>query len=122
MRRPEVVVMQPRRMESFETGPIPWASKTKQRGFTDGEYATLPEGDSGRNLIAIGWPDVSREDTKKPQSTSERREGHYANVFQIGHNAFEVLVEFGQHEGGIHTRIFMSPQHARILSDLLVDT
>jgi hypothetical protein len=32
------------------------------------------------------------------------------------------LIEFGQHEGGIHTRIYVSPQHARILSDLLADT
>jgi Protein of unknown function (DUF3467) len=46
-------------------------------------------------------------------------EGHYANFFQIGHNAFEVLIEFGQQEAGIHTRIYLSPQHARILSDLL---
>ncbi len=66
---------------------------------------------------------MSREDTKRPQSAGEQRqEGRYANVFQIGHNAFEVILEFGQHEGGIHTRIVMSPQHARILSDLLLDT
>jgi len=28
-------------------------------------------------------------------------------------------MEFGQQDGNIHTRIYLSPQHARILSDLL---
>jgi hypothetical protein len=68
---------------------------------------------------------VSGEESKsrhrsKPLNTGEQ--GRYANVFQIGHNAFEFLVEFGQHERGIHTRIYVSPQHARILSDLLQET
>lgn len=45
----------------------------------------------------------------------------YTNFFQIGHNAFEFLLEFGQQEQ-IHTRIYLSPQHAQILSDLLLDT
>jgi uncharacterized protein DUF3467 len=51
-----------------------------------------------------------------------KEQGRYANFFQIGHNAFEFLIEFGQQDGGIHTRIYVSPQHARILSDLLVKT
>ena len=46
---------------------------------------------------------------------------HYANVFQVGHNAYEVLLEFGQQDAEIHTRIYLSPQHAQILSDLLSD-
>jgi hypothetical protein len=84
---------------------------------------TLPI--AGRSVMgrAIGWRNVSRDDIKRSQSSPEHKhEGRYANVFQIGHNAFEVLIEFGQHEGGIHTRIYISPQHARILSDLLIDT
>ena len=53
---------------------------------------------------------------RKPQ-------GRYANFFQIGQNAAEFLLEFGQEEGRIiHTRIYISPQHAQILSDLLADT
>lgn len=47
-------------------------------------------------------------------------EGRYANFFQIGHNTFEFLIEFGQQDGPIHTRIYVNPQHARVLSDLLV--
>jgi hypothetical protein len=49
------------------------------------------------------------------------KEGRYANYFQIGHNAFEFLVEFGQRDGGVHTRIYVSPQYARVLSDLLLE-
>lgn len=56
-----------------------------------------------------------------PRSRGRREEGRYANYFQIGHNAAEFLFEFGQ-EGGIHTRVYVSPQHARILSDLLLQT
>jgi hypothetical protein len=69
---------------------------------------------------------VSNEDQKSHQSSSRRwEEGRYANFFQIGHNAFEFLLEFGQQEGdenAIHTRIYVSPQHARILGNLLLDT
>jgi hypothetical protein len=43
--------------------------------------------------------------------TCRKPEGRYANFFQIGHNAAEFLLEFGQEEGRIiHTRIYMSPQ------------
>ena len=54
--------------------------------------------------------------------TSHVKEGRYANVFQIGHNEFEFLMEFGQQDHGIHTHIYLSPQYARVLSDLLIDT
>ena len=56
------------------------------------------------------------------RSRSKKEEGRYANFFQIGHNAAEFLFEFGQQEGSIHTRVYVSPQHARILSDLLLKT
>jgi hypothetical protein len=52
-------------------------------------------------------------------------EGRYANFFQIGHNAFEFLIEFGQQEdveSAIHTRIYVSPQYARVLAKLMSDT
>jgi len=71
-----------------------------------------------------GDASVGREHTKTRGSRTLRKdeEGKYANFFQIGHNAFEFLLEFGQQEGKIHTRIYVSPPHARILRDLLVDT
>lgn len=45
----------------------------------------------------------------------------YSNFFQVGHNAYEFLLEFGQRDAEIHTRIYLSPQHARMLSDLLLN-
>jgi hypothetical protein len=52
---------------------------------------------------------------KKP-----KEHARYANFFQVGFNAFEFLLEFGQREGRIHTSIYVSPQHAKMLSDLLL--
>jgi len=45
----------------------------------------------------------------------------YSNFFQVGHNPYEFLLEFGQRDSEIHTRIYLSPQHARMLSDLLLN-
>ncbi len=59
---------------------------------------------------------------RQPTRTGSAKEGRYANFFQVGHNEFEFLIEFGQQDGGIHTRIYVSPQYARVLSDLLVET
>jgi hypothetical protein len=51
-------------------------------------------------------------------------EAHYSNYFQVGFNAFEVIVEFGQHHEGakqprIHTRIVAAPPYAQVLMGLL---
>jgi hypothetical protein len=69
----------------------------------------------------VGYEQTSRDRPRRaPLSVKEL--GRYANFFQIGHNAFEFLIEFGQQDGGIHTRIYVSPGHAQILSDLLIKT
>src|SRR5262245_39504203 len=66
---------------------------------------------------------VSAEQKKRRAPAAKPKEtGRYANLFQIGYNAFEMLIEFGQQEGGMHTRIYVSPQHARILCDLLQES
>jgi uncharacterized protein DUF3467 len=67
---------------------------------------------------------VGSEESKHRQTTksASTKEGRYANFFQIGYNAFEFLIEFGQQDRGIHTRIYVSPQYARVLSDLLLQT
>lgn len=64
---------------------------------------------------------MDSEESKRRQPKGGK-EGRYANFFQIGHNAFEFLLEFGQQDRGIHTRIYVSPQYARVLSDLLIET
>jgi hypothetical protein len=61
-------------------------------------------------------------------SSSKRRtpgvaKGLYANSFEVGHTAFEFVIEFGQtyssSPGGFHTRIVTSPVYAKALLDLL---
>ena len=53
------------------------------------------------------------------QASSQRDlEGKYANYFQIGHNAFEFVVDFGQlysdgQQEQIHTRIVTGPSYAK---------
>ena len=54
------------------------------------------------------WPD------------GERPEGRYANYFEIGHNPFEFILDFGQFHGGdrnavFHTRIITGPAYAKAL-------
>ncbi|WP_266170736.1 DUF3467 domain-containing protein [Dyella subtropica] len=49
----------------------------------------------------------------------------YANYFEVGHNAFEFLIDVGQVEpqsGGVQlmNRIAASPVHAKLLAQLLV--
>jgi len=69
-----------------------------------------------------------------PGKTMERRarenvagndpEARYSNYFHIGFNAFEVILEFGQHyegdeEPSMHTRIVTAPAYAAGLLELL---
>ncbi len=47
-------------------------------------------------------------------------EGRYTNYFQVGHNAVEFLLDFGQSNFGdkqarYHTRIVTSPVYAKVL-------
>ena len=60
---------------------------------------------------------------------SAKLQGRYANYFQIGHNAFEFVFDFGQaydadnlqtpEQIAIHTRLITSPPSARALSEML---
>ena len=52
----------------------------------------------------------------------------YVNYFEVAHNRYEFLIEFGQYRPGreaepgisvIHTRLALSPPYAKMLSDLL---
>ena len=48
----------------------------------------------------------------------------YANYFEVGHNAFEFLIDFGQIDPcsgkfNIGTRIAVGPTHAKLLSRLM---
>lgn len=54
-------------------------------------------------------------------------EGRYANHFEVGHNAFEFVIDFGQaydHAGAArsHTRIVTSPFYAKALIEMLSES
>ena len=51
-------------------------------------------------------------------------EGRYANYFEIGHNAFEFVIDCGQVYGSqgiprFHTRLVVNPAHVVELRELL---
>jgi hypothetical protein len=51
-------------------------------------------------------------------------EGKYVNYFEVGHNAFEFVLDFGQsyvenQEPHLHTRIVTSPAYARAFLETL---
>lgn len=50
----------------------------------------------------------------------------YANYFEVGHNAFEFLIDFGQYQPeadavAMHSRMATGPVHAKLLAGLLAD-
>jgi len=54
-------------------------------------------------------------------------EGKYANYFQVGHNAFEFLLDFGQvysdgKQEHFHSRIVTSPSYAKELLKVLAES
>ena len=56
--------------------------------------------------------------------SGDEPEGRYANYFHVGHNAFEVVLEFGQYYEAMspprmHTRIIAAPAYAKALLVLL---
>ena len=52
--------------------------------------------------------------------------GLYANYFEVGHTAFEFVIDFGQSYAGretcCHTRIVTSPTYARALLQTLTES
>lgn len=60
---------------------------------------------------------------KPPQPEGDDLEGRYSNIFRIGYNAYEFILDFGQcHPPGeehMHTRIVTNPSSAKDLSELL---
>lgn len=54
----------------------------------------------------------------------DQLDGRYANYFEVGYNAFEVILDFGQlysdtGKAQVHTRIITSPRYAKDLLDTL---
>jgi hypothetical protein len=64
---------------------------------------------------------------QESETLAKSVEGRYANYFKVGHNAYEVVLEFGQfYEGNaqpnMHTRIVTSPAYAMTLMEVLRDS
>ena len=63
--------------------------------------------------------------SSKPRSRAASR-GLYANYFEVGHTAVEIVIDFGQRYGqkdptSCHTRIVTSPLYAESLRRTLED-
>lgn len=76
----------------------------------------------GSQRALAGWVMFMAEDCAAEDPP--QLEGRYANHFRVGHNAFEVILEFGQYYSGdrepaTHTKIVTSPAYARVLFELL---
>ncbi len=62
---------------------------------------------------------------RKAARDRSRPTGQYANYFEVGHNAFEFIIDFGQvyagesKEGQLHTRIVTAPVYANTLLKIL---
>lgn len=63
--------------------------------------------------------------TKEPNCERSAPEARYANYCEVGHNAFEFVLDFGQAYGNervsCHSRMVMSPAYAKSLSETLAD-
>jgi hypothetical protein len=62
----------------------------------------------------------------KPSAPPKAPLARYANYFEVGHNRYEFLVDFGQFHPetdkvALHTRIALGPPHAKLLWRLLSD-
>jgi Protein of unknown function (DUF3467). len=63
---------------------------------------------------------IAMADADEDPQEASRLEGKYANYFQIGHNAFEFVLDFGQYYpenagAQFHTRIISNPVYTKAL-------
>ncbi len=72
---------------------------------------------------------TKKKASPKPETACEKEplEGRYANFFKIGHNAYEVIVDFGQYypengDAAIYDRIVMGPGYAKALLNTLQES
>ena len=64
-----------------------------------------------------------KQEDENPQNPGSF-EGRYANAFQVGHSAFEFLLDFGQvspesEQVQLHTRIITGPVYAKAFLETL---
>jgi len=66
-------------------------------------------------------------DGKQTRATARSNMARYSNYFEIGHNPYEFLIDFGQFQPEaanvlLHTRIIFGPTHAKLLEHMLHDS
>jgi len=59
----------------------------------------------------------------RSSTTATNLEARYANYFEVGHNAFEFFIDFGQYQHDVngacmHYRVVTGPVYAKLLADL----
>jgi len=64
---------------------------------------------------------------QKQRATTRTLEARYCNYFEIGHNAFEFIFDFGQYHpedaaAHMHSRVVTGPVYAKLLAGLLHET
>ncbi len=75
----------------------------------------------------IHWEDINNTIylcTIVSDFCEDKLKGRYANFFEVGYNAFEFIIDFGQcfpecEEAQVHLRIVTSPAYAKVLLNLL---
>ena len=68
--------------------------------------------------------EVLVDQKRKSSQRVGRPKGRYANYFEVGHNAFEFVLDFGQFyseskQAQLHTRIITGPAYAKALLETL---
>lgn len=63
---------------------------------------------------------------RRTKNSARSSMARYSNYFEIGHNPYEFLIEFGQFQPEaesvmLHTRIIFGPTHAKLLEHMLRD-
>ena len=69
---------------------------------------------------------VARKNEHDDSHGAHELEGRYSNYFKVGYNAFEFVLDFGQHYTEdeaiqFHTRIVTGPSYAKALLEFLQD-
>jgi hypothetical protein len=62
----------------------------------------------------------------RPRPSGRAPLARYSNYFEVGHNPYEFLIDFGQYQPEsatvvLHTRIALGPTLAKVLHDMLRD-
>lgn len=87
---------------------------------------TTKSGPSCRRFRSHLHIEVARKIGHEEAGGAHDLEGRYANHFQVGYNAFEFVLYFGQYyaedeRAKLHTRIVTGPSYAKAMLEFLQD-